>query len=102
MIDTAALEIIRAILYVVGILASMTMAGHLLRLRHPLAKLLFVAMLAWAFNCAMLLVGVWALIQWDGFPSWHYYMRTINTLFLAFVPIIMYIGFWRINGRPRA
>ena len=90
---------LRIVCYVVGLIMALVLTGQLLRIRHMLARLLAVAMAAWAVNCVTLLVLIYLLITGEPLPAWRDLLTTINALLLAAIPIALYAWFLKVNGQ---
>jgi len=77
---------------------AVALAGQMFRLKLWLAKLLGVAMVGWAVNCALLMI---LLVCWQitGIlrPDWAEWPFVINALILGTVPALLYFGFLRGN-----
>ena len=91
--------ILRGVLYVGTVIACIALIGHLLRLRHFLAKMLAATMVVWAITATMLIIGVGCAVLGIPYPRWHFHMRTLNAALMFAVPVGLYIGLMRINGR---
>lgn len=92
------MELFRIVGYGIGALMALILAGQLLRIKHPLARLMTVAMVAWAVNCVTLLLLLYILTSSGEFPLWRDLVTTINALLLAAVPAALYAWFLKENG----
>ena len=90
---------LRMICYVIGLLMSLVLAGQLFRIRHMLARLLAVAMLAWTVNCITLSILLYLWMTGEPFPAWRDLLTTINAFLLALVPAVLYVWFLKVNGQ---
>ena len=84
--------------YVGAVLMAAALVGQLLRIRHQLARLLAVVMIAWAVNAAVLFALLYAHLQIEDCPAWRDWVTLINALLLLVVPMILYAWFLRVNG----
>ena len=92
------METFRLLLYLAGIVFSMVMAGQLLCIRQRLARLFGAVMIAWAVNCASLLVLLYVLTTGAEAPPWRDGLLTINAALLAAAPTALYLWFPRTGG----
>jgi len=90
---------IRLIAYATGLLMAIVLAGQLLRIKHTLARLLAVAMVAWALNCITLLILLSLMLAGGDVPVWRDLLTTTNALLLAVMPAMLYAWFLKVNGR---
>ena len=95
------MEALRMTCYLVGLLMSVVLAGQLLRVRHTLARLLSVAMLAWAVNCITLAILLYLLMAGQPIPEWRDSLTTLNAILLASMPAVLYLWFLRANGQDK-
>jgi len=94
-------EIFRLFCYALGLMGSLVLAGQLFRIKHPLARLLAVAMIAWALNCITLLLLLYLMVSDLAIPPWRDAVTTVNALLLALIPAVLYVWFLRENGAAR-
>jgi prolipoprotein diacylglyceryltransferase len=92
--------ILRGILYMVGFVAALLMAGRLFATDYRLARLFGAMLVAWAVNCALLL----ALLVYLAFtgiprPEWADLAFLVNSALLAAGPVALYIMFPRGDGQ---
>lgn len=90
---------LRMVCYTIGLIMAVVLTGQLLRIRHMLARLLAVAMAAWAINCITLFILLYLLIAGEPIPAWRDLLTTINALLLAAVPLALYAWFLKVNGQ---
>ena len=91
------MDTFRFVCYVVGLLEAVGVAFALLRLRSGLGRLLGLAMIVWAVNCASfgMMLGY---KMWIGdTPAWSSQLWTVNAFLLAIMPGALYMRLWR-NG----
>jgi len=92
------METFRLLSYLVGIVFSIVMAGQLLSIRQRLARLFGAVMIAWAINCASLLVLLYILATGAEAPPWRDALLTLNAVLLAAAPTALYFWFPRAGG----
>ena len=95
------METLRLICYAAGIVGSLVLAGQLFRIRHSLARLMAMVMVAWALNSATLLALLYIIVVHAEFGLWREILTTANALLLAGAPAALYAWFLRENGRAR-
>ena len=95
------MELFRVVCYVGAMLMSVALVGQLLRIRHPLARLLAVAMAAWVVNATMLLSFLAYELANGTYAPWRTVATTINAALLLAVPSILYGWFLRVNGQGK-
>ena len=93
------MQLARMAVYIWSVLMAAALVGQLLRIRHQLARLLAVVMIAWAVNAAVLFALLYAHLQIGDFPPWRDMVTLINALLLAIVPTMLYVWFLRVNGQ---
>jgi len=85
---------IRAVLYAVGLLFSLLMAGRLFAGKSRPSVLFGTVMAAWALNCAMLLAMlVYFAATGDSRAPWSGALLTANASLLAAAPAALYVLF---------
>lgn len=95
------MELLRMICYVGAVLMCVALVGQLLRIRHPLARLLAVAMIAWVVNAAMLLSFLGHEVATGTRAPWRSIATTINAILIVAIPSILYAWFLRVNGQGK-
>jgi len=91
-------ELFRLVMYVFGALSALVLATRLFGLSHWLAKGFGVMAVGWSTTCVVLAFGVVFVIQGGPIPTWHYTMRTANVFLLGLTPVLLLVGFEKLNG----
>lgn len=96
------LEMIRGVMYAIGLVGAIGVMASAVRINHLLARLLGLIMFGWAVHCVIALsyviIVAHALIGPGGydaeFPAWHMALRSIDAVLLAGIPIALFIALW--------
>lgn len=90
------IEWLRLVLYGLGVMFAIALAGQMFRLNLWLARLMGLAMAGWAINCALLFALLACLmLTGDPRPEWSETLFIANSVLLGAIPILLYLGFLR-------
>lgn len=94
------MEYARLVLYAIGLIFSLALAGRLFAIHTWVARLFGTIMVGWAMGSAIFLALLaWSMITGDPDPTWRGIVMTVEAVILGVLPPIAYFLFIRPPGK---